>query len=217
MKVLIKDKIVESFQFPLTEALSFSILVWTIWGFAEAFYWQKLSPMFVKDSVRLSPYIFIVSFFLYLIIAAVVAVLTYGLVKWVLFTMGKDDEPTFRSATLAGILGIFFLAVLYHAAKLYFSTGTFSGGLRLGVLGVTFAFIILMTIVFYRITSRIGFRLRRSGTLMFSILSISVVLSFVNFPMFTSDPDNQKTLDLRTSIQKLMAYQYLSPRAQEKP
>jgi hypothetical protein len=112
MKVLIKDKIVESFKFPLTEALSFSILVWTIWGLVEAFYWQKLSPMLDKDSARLSPYIFIASFFLYLLIAAIVAVLTYGLVKWVLFTMGNDDDRTFRSATLAGILGIFFLALV---------------------------------------------------------------------------------------------------------
>ncbi|HSE40246.1 MAG TPA: hypothetical protein VLH08_05725, partial [Acidobacteriota bacterium] len=198
MKVLIKDKIVESFKFPLTEALSFSILVWTIWGLVEAFYWQKLSPMFDKDSARLSPYIFIASFFLYLLIAAIVAVLTYALVKWVLFTMGSDDDQTFRSATLAGILGIFFLAVLYHAARLYIGDVEISRGTRWVMIGSTIVLILLITSIFYRITSRIGFRLRRSGTLMFSVLAISIVLSFVHFPMYTSDAENQKTYDLRT-------------------
>jgi hypothetical protein len=215
MKVLIKDKIVESFKFPLTEALSFSILVWTIWGFAEAFYLQKISPMFAQDSIRLSPYIFVASFFLYLVIAAVVAILTYGLLRWVLFTMDKHDDPTFRSATLAGILAIFFLAVVYHGTQSYFSTVTLTRGFRTGILAIAFALIAILTFFFYRITSRIGFRLKRSGTLMFSLLVISIVLSFVHFPMFTSDPDNQQTLDLRTSIQKLMAYQYLSPSPQE--
>ncbi len=215
MKVLIKDKIVDSFKFPLTEALSFSILVWTIWGFGEAFYWQTLSPMFAQNSVRLSPYIFVASFFLYLVIAAVVAVLTYGLLRWVLFTMDKHDDPTFRSATLAGILGIFFLAVVYHCTQSYFSNVTLTPAFRTGILAIAFAFVAIITFFFYRITSGIGFRLKRSGTLMFSILVISLVLSFVHFPMFSSDPDNQKTLDLRTSIQKLMAYQYLSPSPQE--
>ena len=72
MKVLIKDKIVESYHFPLSEALSFSILVWTTWGLAEAFYWNKIYPFFDDDIVRLSAHIYIASFFLYLLIAAIV-------------------------------------------------------------------------------------------------------------------------------------------------
>jgi hypothetical protein len=210
MKVLVKDKIIESFKFPLTEALSFSILVWTIWGLAEAFYWQKLSPMFEKDSVRLSPYIFIASFFMYLAIAAVVAVLTFGIVRWVLFTMGKDDDQTFRSATLAGILGIFFLAVIYHCTKTYFSNLNFSQGLKWAIIGFSLALITFISVLFYRITSRLGFRIRRSGTLMFSVLVLSAVLSFVHFP---SDEDRNE--DLRSSIRKLMAHRYLSPGSQQ--
>jgi hypothetical protein len=210
MKVLVKDKIIESFKFPLTEALSFSILVWTIWGLVEAFYWQKLSPMFDKDSIRLSPYIFIASFLMYLAIAAIVAVLTYGIVKWVLFTMGRDDDQTFRSATLAAILGIFFLAVLYHVAKTYFSDLAFSQGMKWAIIGSTFALITFVSVMFFRITSRLGFRVRRSGTLMFSVLVLSAILSFAHFPS-----DEEKNEDLRSSIRKLMAHRYLSPGSQQ--
>lgn len=215
MKVLVKDKIVESFYFPLTEALSFSILVWTMWGFAEAFYWQKLYPFLDKDAELLSPYIYIASFLLYLVIASVVAVLVYGLIKWILFTMGQDQDQFFRSATLAGILGIFFLAVMYHSSQRYLSGTELSHTWRYGITTFIVAFTILLMYLLYHTASRIGFRLRRSGTMMFSILVISVLLAFIRFPMFSQDQEKPATLDLRTSIQRLMAYQYLSPRQGE--
>ncbi|MCI0615666.1 hypothetical protein L0244_21980 [bacterium] len=209
MKVLVKDKIVESYHFPLTEALSFSILVWTTWGLAEAFYWNKISPFFDNDIVRLSPHIFIASFFLYLLIAAIVAILTYGIVRWVSFTMGQQEDQAFRSATLAGILGTFFLAIMYHASQSYLSGTDFSRTWRYGITVFIILFTAFLTYVLYRTAARVGFRLRRSGTMMFSILVISILLSFVRFPMFSHDQEN--TLDLRESIKKLMAYQYLSP------
>ena len=209
MKVLIKDKIVESYHFPLTEALSFSILVWTTWGLAESFYWNKISPFFDNDIVRLSPHIYIASFFLYLLIAAIVAILTYGLVRWVSFTMGQQEDQAFRSATLAGILGIFFLAIMYHASQSYLSGTDFSRTMRYGITVFIIFFTALLTYALYHTAARVGFRLRRSGTMMFSILVISILLSFVRFPMFSHDQEN--TLDLRESIKKLMAYQYLSP------
>jgi hypothetical protein len=71
----------------------------------------------------------------------------------------------------------------------------------------------LLTYALYHTAGRVGFRLRRSGTMMFSILVISILLSFVRFPMFSHDQEN--TLDLRESIKKLMAYQYLSPERAE--
>lgn len=212
MKVLVKDKIVESYHFPLSEALTFSILVWTTWGLAEAFYWGKIYPFFDNDMERLSPHIYIASFFLYLVIAAIVAILVYGIVRWVSFTMGQQEDQAFRSATLAGILGIFFLAVMYHASQRYLSGTDYSRTLRYGITVFIILFTALLTYVLYRATSRIGFRVRRSGTMMFSILVISLLLSFVRFPMFSHDQEN--TLDLRESIKKLMAYQYLSPSAE---
>lgn len=212
MKVLIKDKIVESYHFPLAEALTFSILVWTTWGLAESFYWGKIYPFFDADTLRVSPHIYIASFFLYLLIAAIVAVLVYGLVRWVHFTMGQQEDQLFRSATLAGILGIFFLAVMYYASKRYLSGTDFSRTLRYGITVSIILFTALLTYLLYRAASRVGFRVRRSGTMMFSILVISLLLSFVRFPMFSHDQEN--ALDLRESIKKLMAYQYLSPSAE---
>lgn len=209
MKVLVKDKIVESYHFPLAEALSFSILVWTMWGLAEAFYWNKLYPVFDKDMPRLSPQIFIAAFFLYLVIAAIVAVLTYGIIRWVLFTMGQEEDQVFRSATLAGILGIFFLAIMYYTSQRYLSGSDLSRSLRYGITVFIIVFTAFLTYLLYHTASRIGFRLRRSGTMMFSILVISILLSFVRFPMFSHEQEN--TMDLRESIKKLMAYQYLSP------
>lgn len=213
MKVLIKDKIVESYHFPLTEALSFSILVWTTWGLAEAFYWNKIYPFFDNDMVRLSPHIYIASFFLYLLIAAIVAILVYGIVRWVSFTMGQQEDQVFRSATLAGILGIFFLAIMYHASQRYLLGTDFSRTWRYGITVFIILFTAFLTYLLYHTASRLGFRLRRSGTMMFSILVISILLSFVRFPMFSHDQEN--TLDLRESIKKLMAYQYLSPERSE--
>jgi cytochrome bd-type quinol oxidase subunit 2 len=213
MKVLVKDKIIESYHFPLTEALSFSILVWTTWGLAEAFYWNKIYPFFDNDMVRLSPHIYIASFFLYLLIAAIVAILVYGIVRWVSFTMGQQEDQAFRSATLAGILGIFFLAIMYHASQHYLSGTDFSRTWRYGITVFIILFTALLTYLLYHTASRLGFRLRRSGTMMLSILVISILLSFVRFPMFSHDQEN--TLDLRESIKKLMAYQYLSPERSE--
>ncbi len=213
MKVLIKDKIVESYHFPLTEALSFSILVWTTWGLAEAFYWNKIYPFFDNDMVRLSPHIYIASFFLYLLIAAIVAILVYGIVRWVSFTMGQQEDQVFRSATLAGILGIFFLAIMYHASQRYLLGSDLSRTWRYGVTVFIILFTALLTYLLFQTASRLGFRLRRSGTMMFSILVISILLSFVRFPMFSHDQEN--ALDLRESIKKLMAYQYLSPERSE--
>jgi hypothetical protein len=212
MKVLLKDKIVESYHFPLTEALTFSILVWTTWGLAESFYWGKIYPFFDNDMVRLSPHIYITSFFLYLLIAAIVAILVYGLVRWVSFTMGQQEDQLFRSATLAGILGIFFLAVMYYASKRYLTGIEQLRTWRYGITVFIILFTALLTYILYRTASRVGFRLRRSGTMMFTILVISLLLSFVRFPMFSHD--QEKTLDLRESIKRLMAYQYLSPSAE---
>jgi hypothetical protein len=213
MKVLVKDKIVESYHFPLTEALSFSILVWTMFGLAEAFYWNKVLPFFDKEMLRLSPHIYIAAFFLYLLIAAIVAVLVYGIIRWVLFTMGKDEDQVFRSATLSGIMGIFFLAVMYYTSQRYLSGSDLLRTWRYGITVFIILFTALLTYLLYHTASRVGFRLRRSGTMMFSILVISILLSFVPFPMFSHDQEN--TLDLRDSIKKLMAYQYLSPERTE--
>ena len=110
MKVLHKDKIVETYRFPFTEALSFSILLWTIWGFAEAFFWQKVVPFFDPAAARLHHFIYIPAFLLYTGIATITASLMYGLAKWILFTLDRHETPQFRSATLCMILGLFFLA-----------------------------------------------------------------------------------------------------------
>src|SRR5215204_5704408 len=112
MKVLHKDKIVETYRFPFSEALSFSILLWSIWGFAESLFWQKIVPYFDPATVRVHHLIYIAAFLLYLGIATITASLTYGLSKWFLFTLDRHETPKFRSTTLCLILGIFFACAI---------------------------------------------------------------------------------------------------------
>jgi hypothetical protein len=219
MKVLFKDKIVETFKFPLAEAMTFSILVWTMWGLAESFYWQRIVPFIDKDAMRLSPFLYIASFFIYLTIAAIVAVLMYSIVRWILFTMDRQESPTFRSATLTAILGVFFLAIGYYSFTVYLLRSSLPRIQQYGIMTFFVLFAIVIMALVYRSASNLEFRIRRSGTAMLSILIVSIILSFVSFPLF-SDMEATKpapaVLDLKSSIRKLMAYQYLSPAADKK-
>src|ERR1700741_3883588 len=117
MKILFKDKIVENYRFPLSEAISFSILIWTLWGLAEAFYWQKVLPYLDPTAPRLDHRIFLSSFAIYLGLACVLAVALYVGIRLVLVALKEYEAFRFRGLTLASIIGSFFLITLNYTIR----------------------------------------------------------------------------------------------------
>lgn len=216
MKVLTRDKIVESFKFPISEALTFSILLWTGWGFIEAFYWQKLAELFSPGLRHIHTSIFIASFLLYLLIAAVLGIASYLIVKLAM-ALAKHYEPNhFRAITLSLILTAFFFIVLGHYLPDHVWNTPWNKTVRYTITGVLIFLAILSTVLFFLWASGVDFRIRRSGTMMLSILILSVLLSFVRFPMFAgSSTDKTSSFPLRFSeidgIQHLTASYCLYP------
>jgi hypothetical protein len=215
MKVLYKDKIVESFQFPFVEALSFSILIWIVWGLLESFYWHKLAPFLHLTNERVHPLIYVVAFLLYLTFALVVAAFSYAMVKWSLFTLEYKETSTFRAITLSVILAIFLIMVFAFLGQKTLSGVTASRPAQYGLFLVILVISCAAIFALYRRASDESFRIRRSGTMMFSVVVLSLVLSFVPFPLFTSGTENPNTtvkeekLDLQSSVKKLMAHHYV--------
>jgi len=216
MKVLTRDKIVESFKFPISEALTFSILLWTGWGFIEAFYWQKLAEVFSPGLAHIHSLIFIASFLLYVLIATVLGIASYLIVKLAM-ALAKHYEPYhFRGLTLSLILSAFFFIVLAHYLPEHVWNSPWSKAVRYTITGVLIFLAILSTVLFFLWASGVDFRIRRSGTLMLSVLILSVVLSFVRFPMFSGNSGARKSsFPLRFSeidgIQNLTASYCLTP------
>lgn len=215
MKVLYKDKIVETYQFPFTEALSFSIIIWTIWGLLESFYGHRFAPFLNLTNERLHPLIYIVAFLLYLTFALVVAAFAYSMVKWSLFTLEYQETARFRAITLSLILGIFLLMVVVFLVQRNLLAFANSRPAQYGLLAAIGVISALAIYLLYTRASDEAFRIRRSGTMMFSVVVLSLILSFVPFPLFASGPENPNTtvveqkLDLTSSMKKLMAYHYI--------
>lgn len=211
MKILTKNKIVEAFHFPFTEALIFSILVWSSWGLAEAFYWNRISLLLDSKVTRADAFIYLHAFFIYVAVAAFLAALTYVGMRIILAVFHLHNTRTFRAATLCVILG-FFLA----AASFYFFTciawqSSLSETAGYALLAALVAFSIVVLVLLYRRASGEDFRIRRSGTMMLSIFVISIVLSFVPFPIFSSESTPKQPQKVEPGYRKLMAYHYLTP------
>ncbi len=184
MKILTRNKIVEAFHFPFTEALVFSILLWTSWGLAEAFYWDRLSGILHGDDQHLGSYIYLQAFFIYVGVAAFLATLLYVGMRIVLAIFHLHNTRTFRAYTLCSMLATFFIATLFHCSRIILQQNH-TANTRYVVLGVMVVFAIGLIVLLYRWAMGEDFRIRRSGTMMLSILVISVVLSFVPFPIFS--------------------------------
>lgn len=208
MKVLIEDKIVDTFSFPLSEAMSFSILLWTIWGFVEAFFWERFLPFVDPGAERIDPWIYVASFFIYISVAVIVGLLAYVMVKLTLFSSEKSEKVAlFRGATLASILAFFFLFVLGYHLPYSVAQSSLSSLARYALIAVTIVFALAAVVFLYRRASAVGFRIRRSGATMFSILVLSLVFSLVRFPLFSeSNPD--RASGLSQAVKKLTVYQY---------
>ena len=210
MKILTKNKIIEAFHFPFTEALVFSILLWTMWGLAESLYWDRISEMLKGSGAQLDSFIYLEAFFIYVGVAAFLAIVIYVGMRLLLAWFHLHNTLTFRSFTLCGILAVFFLAALFH----YWKSDAWQSlqpGTGYVILGGLIAFAIVLLVMLYRWASREDFRIRRSGTMMLSILVISIVLSFVPFPIFSPESETPQQKQSYKGYRKLMAYQYLAP------
>ena len=209
MKVLTRDQIVEEYRFPLTEALAFAILVWTGWGLAEAFYWEKLTFLFGAGD-RIHPLIYTEAFFTYIALAAAFALFFYAPLRLIMTRLPRFNPHTFRGLTLSFILISFFALALNYYLPHHLLKSGLSAGFIYTVVGFLVLFASVSSVLLFRSASGLNFRIRRSGTMMLSILVISLLLSFVRFPLFwPQTPD--RTGDASEGFQKLMAYHYIKP------
>jgi hypothetical protein len=211
MKILTKNKIIEAFHFPFTEALIFSILVWSSWGLAEAFYWNRISVLLDSKVTRADSFIYLHAFFIYIAVAAFFAALTYVGVRIVLAIFHLHNTRTFRAATLCAILGVFLIAASFYFFTRFAWQSSLSTSATYALLAVLTAFCICVLFLLYRRASGEDFRIRRSGTMMLSIFVISMVLSFVPFPIFSSESEPKQSQQAEPGYRKLMAYHYLIP------
>jgi|GEM_PF-4835237 len=211
MKILTKNKIVESYHFPFTEALIFSILIWTAWGLAEAFYWNGISAIVDPGAAAPDRYLYLEAFFIYVAIAAFLATTVYIGMKIVLAIFHLHNTRSFRAYTLCGILSIFFAASLFFCLKRFVWMSFLSQQERYSIAGVLVGFAIFLVVLLYRYASGMEFRVRRSGTMMLSILVISILLSFVRFPIFSDRSTNSTADNHITGYEKTMGYYYFGP------
>jgi hypothetical protein len=211
MKILTKNKIIEAFHFPFTEALIFSILVWSSWGLAEAFYWNRISVLLDSQIARADSFIYLHAFFIYVAVAAFLAALTYVGMRIVLAAFHLHNTRTFRAATLCVILGFFLLAASFYFFTRIALQSSLSTAATYALLALLIAFTIVVLFLVYRRASGEDFRIRRSGTMMLSIFVISMMLSFVPFPIFSSESSPKQSQQAEPGYRKLMAYHYLIP------
>jgi len=212
MKVLVKDKIVESFRFPFSEALSFSILLWTFWGLAESLYWHRIHRLFDDQRPTIDSSVYIEAFLLYLVLAAVLASFVYWVVKLSVVALEQYESYRFRGVTLALIVLTFFFLILNYYVPVMLAESALPKLWQYAIAAATIAVALLTTVVVFRWASGIGFRIRRSGTLMLSVLSASIVLSVVHFPIFA--PRSRPIFSFHpamASVKRLTIYYYLKP------
>lgn len=196
----------------MTEALSFSILIWTMWGFAEALYWQAGMQILDVQAPALSSWIYLVSFVLYLFFAAAAGTASYALTQVVLVALRRYEPYRFRAMTLSLILASFFLMVLNYHVRRYLWNSILAGPAQWMLIIGCILLAVATTLVLYRQSIQVGFRLRRPGATMFTILILSFLFSVLSFPLFTSPaqtPAAGKKLDLSGSANHIMAYHYL--------
>ena len=208
MKILFKDRIVENYRFPLSEAISFSILIWTLWGLAEAFYWQKVLPYMDPSAPRLDHRIFLSSFALYLGVACVLAVTLYVGIRLILVALKEYEAYRFRGMTLASIIGSFFLITLNYTIRRYLMSSGLSKNAIYVVIGACGLLALLLTIFMYLRGTNVGFRLRRPGAMMLSVFILSVLFSLLTFPLFSGQAQTPPKLDFKSSADRTMAYHY---------
>ncbi len=209
MKILTRTRIIEAFHFPFWEALIFSILLWTSWGLAESFYLHRISGL-LGHQATFDSWIYLEAFFIYVAIAAFLSTFIYVVLTLVLSIFHLQKTLTFRAATLCSILAVFFVSSLYFFFTRSLWQSELSGRAQNAIAGVLMIFALLLIVVLYHWASGLGFRIRRSGTMMLSILIISVLLSFIHFPLF-SDQERSGGPVERNGFRKLMAYHYFAP------
>jgi len=187
MKILTKNNIVESYHFPFSEALIFSILIWTSWGLAEAFYLHRVSAMLANAPATADAFVYLEAFFIYLAIATFFGTVIYIGTRLILAAFHLHNTITFRAYTLSAILALFFAAALHYCTRQFIWRSDLSENSKYLIIVTLLAFAIFLIILLYRYASGLDFRIRRSGTMMLSIFVISIILSILHFPLFAKD------------------------------
>jgi hypothetical protein len=100
--------------------------------------------------------------------------------------------------------------LFYYFTRLAWQN-TLAANARYALLAVLTTFSLILLFLLYRRASGEEFRIRRSGTMMLSIFVISMVLSFVPFPIFSSESGPKQSQQAEPGYRKLMAYHYLIP------
>jgi hypothetical protein len=215
MKILVEDRVVETHNFPFVEALNFSILVWTVWGLAEAFFLEKVTPYFDPSAGPVDPLIYAASFLLHLAVAVLVAALAYVMVRVTMFSMGRSEPNLFRGATLAAILGAFFVVILGYHLPTTLAQSSLSAQAQYAMIAVSILLALAITYGLFRYASHLDFRIRRSGTTMLSVMVLSLVFSLVHFPLFsgtntTTIPTISRSDSLKKALHKLTVFHYMN-------
>jgi hypothetical protein len=208
MKILTKNKIIESYHFPFSEALIFSILIWTSWGLAEAFYLHKISALLQGIPGTYDSYIYLEAFFMYVAIAGFFGTVIYIGMRLILAAFHLHNTITFRACTLSTILALFFAAALFFCIHHFISRSLLPQHWKYAVTAGLVFFAVFLTVLLYRYASGMDFRIRRSGTMMLSIFVISVVLTFIHFPLFTEQSPDPAAVSSPRGYQKTMGYFY---------
>ena len=207
MKILTKNKIIESYHFPFSEALIFSILVWCSWGLAEAFYLDRISLLLDRGKMNVDSLIYLQSFFIYLGVAAFTGTLLYIGVRIILAIFHLHNTMVFRAVTLCSILALFFCAAFFYGI-IHLTHAGINTITRNIILVALILFGIGVLIFLYFRSSSPEFRIRRSGTMMLSLLVIFLLLSFVDFPIFSNKADQAPE---QPGYKMLLAYHFISP------
>lgn len=213
MKILTQKRIIDGYHFPLSEAIIFSLLLWCSWGLAESFYWEKIVSYLDPGSSSVSRLIYLEATAIYMAFGALLAFISYYGIKILLLSSHSYNPYKFRGLTLAFILASFFaVGCVYGYRKLILESGL-SDRSRFLLLSGMVLFSAGFTVLLYRWASGVAFRIRRSGTMMLSIVALSAVLSIVRFPVFSGEkptPSESRESDGK-AYQKLMLYGVVEP------
>lgn len=211
MNERIPDGAAKTHAFPFMEALNFSILLWTSWGLLEAFYLQKMGPLLHLPGQTVSTGLFLASFGTYLVVAVIATALIYPFVKWLLLVQEKLESNRFRGCTLTLLLAGFFLVVASYSYDQNFAHGLPPLRDQYLLFGGTVLLASVSTVLFYRSVARPGYRAQRYGSALASILVLSLLLSFISFPIFAHRRADRlpQRLDTKASAKELMAYHFL--------
>src|SRR5262249_52856121 len=113
------------------------------------------------------------------------------------------------------ILGAFFVVILGYHLPTTLAQSSLSTQAQYAVIVGSILIAVAITYGLFRHASSLGFRIRRSGTTMLSVLVLSLVFSLVHFPIFsgansTPPPAISRADSLKKALHKLTVFHYMN-------